>query len=510
MKRLIFGALVASVATAVAAPARAQLEGVYIPPQCDISDKHFLVKQAALYVKSATESRDPEKQNENLEDAFRVLNDALSRGEEGNPNVWYYLGRAYALVPDLAGADSSFTKVETLFPECAEDVDSQRYNLWVPIFNLAVEALQADDNSAAKGPLTQAVTIYHKEPFVPFYLGTIWAQESAPDSAIKYFKQTISMAVEMEQGEADSTMNAYEDVLAMTSTALDTSEYKETFDLSVYNTARLYHQQEQFDSAVVYYRAFRLINPKDPTAMTGLAAVYEAVGNTEAASALLGEILAAADSMSAFDLFSTGVSLFQREEFETASLAFSLGVEKNPYHRDGLYNLTQSWFAVASPDDELVAEGEEPPEVSDIEVAKRNEAADSMLSAARRLVEVDPQNEESLRLLAQAWRLQGDDDSTLAIIYRLDSLQFDISVLRFNPSGDGYDIGGEIRNRKEEEIVVPPIRFQFVDETGAVLGSEMFPGATLGPEQTTEFSFNPQISAIAAWLYDVPDVGTDP
>ena len=33
---------------------------------------------------------------------------------------------------------------------------------------------------------------------------------------------------------------------------------------------------------------------------------------------------------------------------------------------------------------------------------------------------------------------------------------------------------------------------------------------TRDPEQTTEFSFNPQISAIAAWLYDVPDVGTDP
>ena len=132
--------------------------------------------------------------------------------------------------------------------------------------------------------------------------------------------------------------------------------------------------------------------------------------------------LSAADSMTAFDLFSTGVSLFQREEFETAALAFSLGTGKNPYHRDGLYNLTQSWFAIASPDVDPVAEGEEPPEPSELEVLKRSEAADSMLVAARRLVEVDSQNEESMRLLAQAWQLQGDDDSTLAVIYRLDSL----------------------------------------------------------------------------------------
>ena len=164
----------------------------------------------------------------------------------------------------------------------------------------------------------------------------------------------------------------------------------------------------------------------------------------------------------------------------------------------------------ASPDVDSVAEGEEPPEPGELEILKRSEAADSMLVAARRLVEVDSQNEESLRLLAQAWQLQGDDDSTLAVIYRLDSLQFDITVMRFNPSGTGFDVGGEIRNRKEEEIVVPPITFQFVDEAGTVLGSEMFPGATLGPEQATEFSFTPQFPGIAAWLYDVPDVGTDP
>jgi tetratricopeptide (TPR) repeat protein len=486
MKRLIpIVALTAAAAVLRPAPATAQLEGVYIPPQCDIETKHFLVKQAALYVKSATEERNPEKQNQNLQDAFRVLQDALGRGEEGNPNVWYFLGRAYALVPDLPGADSAFGKVESMLPDCAEDTDSQRYNLWVPIYNKAVEALQANDYEAAKIPLTEAGTIYHKEPYVPFYLGTIWAQQSTPDSAIKYFKQTIGMAV-------------------------DTGDYKEIYDLSVFNTARLYHQKEMYDSAIVYYEAYRELNPSDPTATTGLAAAYEAAGNTEGASRLFGEILAAADSMSALDLFSTGVSLFNQEEFETAAMAFGLGVQKNPYHRDGLYNLTQSWYAVASPDAPEVPEGQEPPQPTDAELAKRGEAADSMLSAAKRLVGVDPQNEDSQRLLAAAWQLQGNDDSTLAVIYRLDSLQFDISVFRFNQTGAQVDVAGEIRNRKDQEITVPAIQFDFIDSTGAVVASDTFPGTTLAPEQSTEFAFKPVGETIAAWRYSFATQGTEP
>jgi tetratricopeptide (TPR) repeat protein len=471
MNRIMRSTLAGLAVTLLATPAAAQ---IYIPPQCEVETSHFLVRQAALYVKAAAEAKNPEKQNEALQDAFRVLNDAIERGEEGNPNVWYFFGRAYQMVPDLAGMDSSFTKVETLMPDCEEDTNHHRYSMWVPVYNQAVEALQAGDFAAAKPHLTEASIIYHKEPFVPFYLGSIWAQEAETDSAIRYFKEVIAMAV-------------------------DTGAYKESYDISVYNTARLYHQMEDLDSAVVYYEAYRQLHPEDATALTGLAAVYEARGDTERATAAFDEILSMADSMEAMDLFSTGVSLFQQENFELAARALQRGLEKNPYHRDGMYNLTQSFFAIANPDPP--EEGEEAPEPTEEELAQQAEAADKMLEAAERLAEFDHLNEDSQRLLAAAWQLQGNDDSTLAVVMRLDSIQFDITVFSFYGTDGGSDIQGSVRNRKETEITVPSITFEFVDAQGMVLGTEVFESRTLTPEESVDFHFTPAIEGIAAWRY---------
>ncbi len=475
MKKLGCSFLLA-LAFGATAPAHAQF---YLPPQCDIDTKHFLVNQAQLYVKAASETSDEAQRDQALQDADRVLQDAVERGEVGEVGVWYFLARTYGMMGDFRGADSAFAKVESMMPECVDDTDTHRNMFWVPVYNQAVASIQASDMTGAIPTLTKANDIYHKEPFVPYYLGSVYAQESAPDSAIKYFKQ----AVEQMGPAPDST-------------------YEDSRDLSVFNIARLYHQQENWDSALVWYEAYREIKPNDRDAMLGLAYSYESNGDTARSLQVYEEIVNNSTDATSNDLFSIGVSLFNAEAFAIAAKAFEAGLAKNPYHRDGIYNLGQSYFAIASP---VNTGDEDAPEPTAEEMATRTRAAEDMLNAARRLVEVDPSNRDALMMLAQGWQLAGDDDSTIAAFELIDALDYDVLFTEFNEMEGGFELAGAIENLREEELTIPAVTFEFVDAEGTVIGTEMFAGATLEPLGRTEFRFSATGDGIVAWRYSIPE-----
>src|SRR5882672_10138177 len=117
----VVGILVAAVA--IASTGAAQQANRWAVPKCDLKPAHFLVNSGLLYLKSATESKFEDQKQKDLRDANRVLTQALTTGnQEKNPAAWYYFGRYYLMVGDLPGADSSFTRAETLKPECKEDI----------------------------------------------------------------------------------------------------------------------------------------------------------------------------------------------------------------------------------------------------------------------------------------------------------------------------------------------------------------------------------------------------
>ena len=471
MKRMVLVGVTAAALAGWADIASAQGLNIYIPPDCELDMQHFLVRNAALYVKAGTEARSPEQKDGAVQDAHRVLLDALEAGEEGNASVWYFMGRNYTLMSDLAGADSAFTLAEALAPDCASDIDTHRRFIWVPLYNDGITALQNGDAEAAATALEEANKIATTEPFIPYYLASIRLQEQNIQEAVSLFKKMV----EMGQSEGD---------------------YEEAYLISLFNAGRLHHMAQQWDSAAVWYARYRVVVPDDRDVITGLATVLEAAGRVQEAITAHDTVMAHADVVTALDLFSTGVSLFQYERFERAIRAFTLGLEKNRYYRDGLFNLTQSYFGIANPSDQT--EGTEPtPE----EMEVRQAAAVEMLAAAKRLVEIDPFNEASLRLLAAAYQLTGDLDSTSAWMERIEGLPYEVKVQQFQPSGNGYQVRGEVTNLMEDQLTIPGLIIEFVDATGNVIESETFGGDTLDPDATASFEFNPVGDGVAAWRY---------
>ena len=130
--------------------AAAQLAGVWIPPACKLNIKNALVSSAQVYLKNAFQAKAVEQRRANLKDANRVLTQALSEGQAESPAVWYFLGRYYLMVEDMAGADSAFKKAEKVQPDCKDDIQQYRRQAWVPEVQAAADALNKNDLETAK------------------------------------------------------------------------------------------------------------------------------------------------------------------------------------------------------------------------------------------------------------------------------------------------------------------------------------------------------------------------
>ncbi len=459
MKKLVGISLAAGLILGVG---QAAAQATYRGPDCELKTGHFLVNSGVVYLKGATEEADPVKRERMLGDTERNLLDAISRGQADNPAVWYFLGRYYVLRNDAFGVDSAFSRAERLAPECTNDIAFYRQTMWVPLVNAGIDSMRNGSFEGAKDEFRKANAVYEKDNIAFFYLASIFGNEGAADSALHYFKQVVAI------GDADTAR-------------------VDNFRTSLANVAILYHMSENWDSAGVWYRKVREYDPNDVDALLGLADVAGELGDTAMTMMLFDSVLVAAPQMDAVDLFDTGVKLFNASQFEKAAEAFRLGLDKNPYHRDALYNLANTQLALAQTE-ELPAEA-------------REEAARELESVSRRLLQVDPYNEGSLRLLAAAHQMQRHDDSTLAALKQAEEMAFEVQVEVAQEVEGGYSIVGEVTNRRERETQFPTISFEFLDADGNVVVREEVAGGALPMHGKAPFELSALGEGIVAWRY---------
>jgi len=477
MRNLVFaGGMIAGL---LLSSASAAAQGAYRRPDCDLSTGHFLVNAAVVYISTASEQSDPVKRRTALGNAERNLLEAMDRGQEDNPAVWYFLGRYYVMTSDLVGADSAFDKAVAGAPDCEEDIKYYRQVLWVPAMNRAMDSMRVGAYEGAKLLLRQSYAVWDQDNLAPYYLARIFGNEGELDSAVHYFKEVVAFGV----GDSTRIDNYHE---------------------SMFNVAVVYRMLRQWDSTAAWYDRYRAeVDPNDPQALTGLAEALKEggddareQGDSARGDALMNRammmydtIMARAPDMEALDLFQTGEALFLAEEFEKSARAFDLGLEKNPFFRPGLYNLANAYLAICNDD--------EKPQ------AVRDSAAKAMEAVGRRLVAVDPLNTESLNLLAAAFQLQRMDDSTLAVLERREALAFEVKVDVQQPTDEGFLVQGRLTNPKETEVAVPRIEFEFLDVEGNVLSTEMVEPTTLDPMGSSTLYLTGTAEGIAAVRYKV-------
>ncbi len=469
VKLTVLGLVTASFTTTSAAAQRRQWE----QPNCELRTSHFLVNSAVLYLSAAASSSFEDQQDRELRNAARVLRDALNRGQEENPAVWYLWGRYYEMKSDLAGMDSSYTRAQEMEPACADDIAARRHRLWVPLLNAGISAYQEGDSEAAIRSFSEANFVKPGDPHTYYYMGDIQGRAlNAPDSAIAYFEMALDRLDESNAEHAEMIQN------------------------STYMVGRFFQIVGNLDSAATWYETYLDIDPADGEVIGSLARVYTQLGRTDDALAVYDNILANADAMDPLDLFDAGVSLFVNELYEKAAMAFELGLERNPNYRDGIYNLANTYIAQSQGLADSL-EGEE------LAAAKKS-YGEKLDPYTATLLEVDPGNQQAHMLRAQSFQLLGEPDSTLAYLEKAQDLAFDITVDMFQfMGGDTFTAHGLITNLGDGEATSMPLTFEFVDQDGAVVVSEVVGGQTLGGGELGEFELNIVGPGIVAWRYSV-------
>ncbi|HTY04923.1 MAG TPA: hypothetical protein VMC86_00245 [Gemmatimonadales bacterium] len=484
----------------LAAPAAGAQD--WVAAKCDLSGTgHYLVASAIVYLRQEKETHFDEVKDRELRDAFRVLNQAINQaGQDKNAGAWYYLARYYIERKDLVGMDSSFTKADALDPKCHDDIYSWRRNTWVPLYNNAVHALNASKNDSAIVYLHQASLADAAEPEGISLLGTLYFNNQQYDSASVYFGKGLVLAQ-------------------------DPKFEKNRKDL-LFNLAASERQAHHFDSAAAVYRNYLKIAPNDGKALSALAGTFNDAGHPDSARALYTQMLQHADSIDPTVLFSAGADIYNQAPqapdtaaqgascrddarkvrpaltalqikhrcdpvtaktmsdyqagtsatYAQAIQAFRAGLARNPYFRNALNDLTNTYFVSGQ--------------------------KDSMLSAGRRLYGVDPMNRHTLQLLAEAFQEHGNSDSTLHYITLADSLlPFEVTVGTFDPEDQNASLAGLFTNFHTTKSAPAKIVFEFLDGAGKVVASQTTDVPALDAGGNQPFQVQVIGAGIVAWRY---------
>jgi len=433
----------------------------YTPPTCALKAGHFKVQSGATYLKTGIETGVAENRTRALANGKKVLLEALEQNQqEKNPALWYYLGRIYLQQGDIVGADTAFTRAETLSPGCKKNISEVRYLGWVPLVNAGMTFTKEEKHDSALALYRQSNTIYRDKPLAFLNAGVIFANVGQVDSAIYYFQKASEIA---EQSNSVEDRN-----------------------LATRNWGALLQQAGRHQEAVPVLEKYVAWVPTDVDVKRALATSYRSTGQNDKAQAIEKEVGAApaaagpAASAAATQM-NTAISLYNEKKYGEAAAAFEQVIAIEPYNRDALYGLSNAYIGLKSP---------------------------KLADAAARLVAIEPLNDDAVRMLANGQRLAKKEVQANKTATRLIGMPTTVKVTRFAPTADGATITGTATGREAETARGKPVTpkpytlvFEFLDDQGAVVANQEVQVLALKPGESQPIEAKAAGSGIAAWRY---------
>lgn len=435
----------------------------YVEPACDLKYGHFLVSSAATYLKSGTEVADPVKTEDILGNAVSTAIRAITEADQGeNGAAWYILGRSYLQLGDIQGADSAFTRAARYTPECSEDIKSWRQRAWFPLINPATEFVRAGNADSAMALFRLASVISRSMPQGYYNMGVLFANMGQTDSAIVYFRTAQELA------------------------AADARQFTRDRNAATYNLAAMLQRNNDHEQAAVELRKYVEWDPNDIDAKRALATSLRAIGRADEAAALDREVLAAAQAsgdMSTGDMMSMGITFFNDKKYAEAADAFRQVLAKEPWSRDALFNLANTYFAL--------------------------QEGGQLVETAQRLINQDPLSEDARKLLAQGYRLTADTTQLIATVTDLLAMPTTVQIQSFNGTAAGAVLGGMAVGKQAEkdgsEVAPTPktLVVEFMNAEGAVVDSAEVQVPALQAGVQYEWSAEGEGQGIVGWRYRV-------
>jgi tetratricopeptide (TPR) repeat protein len=233
--------------------------------------------------------------------------------------------------------------------------------------------------------------------------------------------------------------------------------------------------RDAFDGAIDAYERYLEEYPEDTEIALRLLRRYSLLGTTDGMDRMIDE-LARADSLDLGEITQAGNAVFNDGHAERAIELLDLAVERNPYMQAPLSTLARSYYHL--------------------------EDAEGLRMAVERLIEIDPLNPQTMRLMAAAWDLAGIPDSVVKYVALADTgLGLGVTVTQFIPSPVASTVNGSILNMSSGPSEPATIEFEFLDTEGAVLGTVTVEVPALEPKRRHAFTAEADVPRAAAWRY---------
>jgi len=510
-------------------------------PPCELIPANSKVEKGIQALRGAAEK--PDQRDPQLAQAKKTLGEAIVQDNQGaNPAAWYYLGRYYVAVGDVAGADTALARAATLAPKCAADIATYRDEMFTKLLNDGLTAWQDGKQDSALGLLHVAA---HLEPHNPKAFATVaalYASGANDDSAFAYYRlaartagndaafahdrqEALSnawhLAVRKVQGHpaaqraarvrasldsiqrgvtSDSTVlarlvgssqsrKAREATLAPADQKLFTRDSTARAEAVSRQRAALAAAVQQlaadssaltaaFAPAIEALKDHLAAYPGEIDAATTLATLYAQSGHAAQAAAVFDSLAAHAKDLDPDALFGPGTRMVGQGLYRPAARALTLGLARNPYRRDALFSLAVAYYQLHD--------------------------STALLPTAQRLLALDPLNRASLKLVAAGWDFLRQRDSTKAYVARSDAgLAVEISVLSFLPDSaeGGATLSAAATNLKAAPSNPLHLTFEFLDVAGQVIATLTQDIPAMPPRQSQAFDLKVTGRRVAGWRY---------
>jgi len=495
-------ASIAGTTIVFAAPAAAQTPTAQpsaTQPTCEIDNSRpqavaratFSLTRASAAMKTGSPMKD-------LRDAIALLN-AAGYKDENPVGRAYILGQAYIILleqPEIqpvvtrstlgmtadptgtidlfAAADSMWRIVEAVSPGCAGLGQQWRQQkAWMTVTNAAINALNAGKPDSAEILAKRALLLDRKAPYAYSILAAVAKNKKDYATAAEYWKKTL------EAAGTDTTFNDIRertlyDVAATVTTRAEAASPAEKKALAreVINAWNAVMANTTDD----LQRSF---------AVQQLARYYVIAGDSASVTKIYAPVVADPSKYSESTLMQAGVVASQAKHPEDAAKLFNAVLATNPYQRDALNNLAASYIFLNQ--------------------------YEKVFPLVTRLTDLDPSNPDNWMLSAYGYAglLKTNKTGKLnkqytdSLVYysgKADKMLVKVTITEFTRGTDATTLVGTIEN-KSPAAKTYNLSVDFLDKSGAVLGTENVSVGPVAPKATKEFRIKSAKGGVVAFRY---------
>jgi Tfp pilus assembly protein PilF len=360
----------------------------------------------------------------------------------------------------FASADSAFTVVEKLAPACIPLVNQWRqHKPWVNTLNSAFNALNANSLDSADFYANRALLIEHRAPYAYSVLGSSAAARKNYVAAQDYWNKVLDAAGN-DSSYADVKLKTMFEMADASSSMANAASGAEKVRLA---RAAIAAWQKYLAASTDDYRIAETVDR--------LAALYKTAGDSASIITVYGPMMADPSKYGENTLIHAGVAATRSGHPADAIKLFEAAKVVNPYSRDALYNLALTYFGTDQP-------------------AK-------MFPIVKDLIAMDPSNPDDQLLYAFAYQslYKTTKDAKLKKKYTDSLVYFNglsengpvkVAITDFIRGDKETMLGGTIENRSAAAKSYT-LSVEFLDKTGAVVGSQDVAVGTVAPKATQKF-----------------------